>query len=79
MFQFFGILNPGPKPEVPGSEAPFKKAWFGGDLQPSDHAAYSKAESDEAFLTCKCHEPSATPDREPIQLRFVELFKPPYF
>jgi hypothetical protein len=79
MFHLFGIFNAGPKPDVPGSEAPFKQARFGEQTDEVAHEPYSKAECDEAFLTCKCPEPRLTPENEPPQLRFVELFKPPYF
>ena len=79
MFHLFGIFSAEPTGAVPSSEAPFKQVRFGEASAPSDHAAYSKAESDVAFLTCKCHEPVATPERDTSRLRFVELFKPPYF
>lgn len=74
MFHLLGIFNAGSKPDAPGREAPFDEK-----RDASAHEAYSKAECDEAFLTCKCPEPRATPEDKPSQLRFVKLFAPPYF
>lgn len=63
MFHLFGILSPPPGRPIVSDEAPFKKSFFGGQV---DAAAAPVAEQDALYLAGKCPEPvEGRPDRLP--------------